>query len=273
MIPFRRHIRQRVRKSLLRTETPSSCCRFFNLNSWLLKSGSRLKWDGSNFVVVDKNIPGFSYKFRHQRQGTVAYERGIRTRAESLADTYHLRKIDFKDGDVFLDCGANVGDLKLWFSINHIDLNYVGFEPSPIEFDCLKENIYPSKAFNFGLWSHDGELKFYVSSQGADSRVIEPKHYDEVIHIKVKRLADVIEGDVKCLKLEAEGAEPEVLEGAGEKLNHVEYVSADLGYERGVNEESTLVPVTNYLLQRGFELVDVTHGRICALYKNMNLAR
>ena len=39
--------------------------------------------------------------------------------------------------------------------------------------------------------------------------------------------------------------------------------------ERGLNEESTLVPVTNFLLNKNFELVEWTsHKRIAALYKN-----
>jgi FkbM family methyltransferase len=199
----------------------------------------------------------------------LAYEWGVRERAESLADVYFLKKIDFKSGDVFYDCGANVGDLKLWFLFNNIDVTYVGFEPSPIEFDCLKDNVYPSKVHNVGLWNEEGELKFYVSSQLADSSLIKPKEYDEVITSKVVRLETFIEGKIKCLKLEAEGAEPEILEGIGdEKFDCIEYISADLGFERGIDEASTLVPVTNYLLQKGFELIDVSHGRVCALYRN-----
>ena len=56
-----------------------------------------------------------------------------------------------------------------------------------------------------------------------------------------------------------------------DKIKLVKFISADLGYERGIDCESTLVPVTNYLLERGFELINVSHGRICALYKNKNL--
>ena len=70
------------------------------------------------------------------------------------------------------------------------------------------------------------------------------------------------------LKLEAEGCEPEILEGLGKKLEKIEFISADLGFERGKNADSTLVPVTNYLLGRGFELVDVSHFRVCVLFRN-----
>ena len=149
-----------------------------------------------------------------------------------------------------------------------ININYIGFEPSPTEFSCLKENVQPSTVHNIGLWNTAGELEFFVSSQGADSSLIEPLNFDDKIKVPVNRLETYVSSKIKLLKLEAEGAEPEILEGLGDKLNLVEYVSADLGYERGVQCESTLVPVTNYLLERDFELVNVTHGRICALYKN-----
>lgn len=242
----------------------------FNIKSILLGSGARLIYDGTNFVVTDKEYKWFSYKIRHQRQCDMAYQGGLLKRVEDLAEVYFLRKIDFKDGDIFIDCGANVGDLKLWFKLHSININYIGFEPSTIEFRCLQENVKPSKVHNVGLWKDNGELKFYVSSQGADSSLIKPAEYDEVITTKVCRLDSLLDTKIKCIKLEAEGAEPEILEGLGDKLKLVEYVTADLGYERGVEAESTLAPVTNFLLQKNFELVDVQHGRICALFRNKN---
>jgi len=240
----------------------------FNIKAILLGSGARLIYDKTNFVVTDKKYSWFSYKISNQRQCDNTYQSGLLKRVEGLAEVYFLRKIGFKDGDIFIDCGANVGDLKLWFNLHSININYIGFEPSPVEFRCLQENVKPSQVHNIGLWKDNGELKFYVSSEGADSSLIKPAAYDEVITAKVSRLDSFLDTKIKCLKLEAEGAEPEVLEGLGDKLKLVEFVSADLGYERGVEAESTLVPVTNFLLQNNFELVDVHHGRICALFRN-----
>lgn len=240
----------------------------FNIKAMLMSSPSKILWDGSNFVVSDKEHSDFSYKIRHQKQCNMAYEYGIDRRAESLANCYFLREIDFKTGDIFIDCGANVGDLKIWFDLNHKDIEYVGFEPSPIEFNCLKANIQSGTVHNLGLWNKEGELEFYVSSQGADSSLIQPKSYDKKVITKVARLEEFIDKPIKLLKLEAEGAEPEILQGLGQKLKLVQYISADLGYERGIESESTLAPVTNYLLSKGFELIDVSHDRICALYKN-----
>lgn len=243
---------------------------FFNFKSILSRSDTRIQWHDGLFVVTDKSMPDFKYMVRNKLRCYFAYSRGVKKRSESLADSYSFGEIEFKDGDVFIDCGANYGDAKIWFDANSIDITYKGFEPSPIEFGCLKENVAPGVAHNVGLWNTEGELKFYVSSDGADSSLIKPAHYDEVITSKVARLDSYITSKIKCLKLEAEGAEPEILEGIGQKLDLIEYIAADLGYERGEEEESTLAPVTNYLLARNFELVNVNHDRICALYRNKN---
>jgi len=240
----------------------------FNFKSLILQSPSRILWNGSSFIVKDKELPTFSYKIRHQRQCNMAYEFGIKKRVNNLEYEYFLDQIEFNDGDTFLDCGANVGDLKLWFELQGININYIAFEPSPTEYSCLKENIYPSIAHNIGLWNQEGELTFYISSQGADSSLIEPLEFDYEISVQVSRLCEFITKPIKCLKLEAEGAEPEILEGIGNKLNMIEFISADLGYERGKDCLSTLTPVTNFLLSNNFELIDVNHGRICALYRN-----
>jgi len=267
---FHVHVLLLFYQKILVSTDKSLFAKLFNLKSFFLKKKSRVKWTGSCFVILDKRIPEFSYEFRHQQQGNLAYEQGILERAEILSKSYFLNLIDFKDGDIFYDCGANVGDIHLWFELNNIAIDYTAFEPSPIEYQCLKNNISSNKLKNLGLWNSEGVLRFYLSSQEAGSSLIQPKNYDETIDIKVDKLENLINGKIKCLKIEAEGAEPEILEGIGNKLNMIEFITADLGYERGVLEESTFIPVTNYLLQRNFELIEVGKDRICALYKNNN---
>ena len=234
----------------------------------LIRSSARLSWDKESFIFTDNIFPSFKHRIRHQIQCNDAYEFGVKRRLDNLGESYFLDKINFKDGDIFLDCGANVGDLKLWFDFNSIQIDYRGFEPSPVEFQCLFENVHPSTAHNLALWNKDSEIKFYISSQGADSSAIEPNSYDKTIVVKAARLDSYINTQIKCLKLEAEGAEPEILQGLGKKIKLVEFIAADLGHERGVLCESTLAPVTNFLIKNNFELIDVDHNRESALYKN-----
>jgi len=92
--------------------------------------------------------------------------------------------------------------------------------------------------------------------------------YDETITVRTMRVEQFIGRKIKFFKLEAEGAEPEILDGLGDKISQIEYISADLGPERGKSRESTLVPVVNYMASQKFDLVQVSHDRICALFRN-----
>jgi FkbM family methyltransferase len=208
----------------------------------------------------------------HPYQRATNYARGIEVRAITLGEDYLLPLVEFADGDVVIDCGANVGDFKLYFRQLGVDVEYVGIEPGPGEFEALRRNVAPSAVHNVGLWNEDGELTFYISSKGADSSLIEPPSYDSVSKVPIRRLDTLVDYPrIKLLKIEAEGAEPEALEGAQGLLDRIEYITADLGAERGVAQESTLAPVTNFLLRNGFELVALNQRRLAVLYRNTRL--
>ena len=74
--------------------------------------------------------------------------------------------------------------------------------------------------------------------------------------------------NIKILKIEAEGGEPEILEGALKTLPKVEYITADLGYERGYKNEQTFTAFTNILMPKGFEMIDVFQDRLTVIFKN-----
>ena len=77
----------------------------------------------------------------------------------------------------------------------------------------------------------------------------------------------MVDCPIKLLKIEAEGAEPQVIRGCSGILDRTEFISADLGFERGVLRDSTFIPVTNFLLSHGFELMAMNFDRLTALYK------
>ena len=112
-----------------------------------------------------------------------------------------------------------------------------------------------------------------MSSEGADYSFVTPASpIDPILKIPARRLDDLLPNkQIKLLKLEAEGAEPEVLLGCENILTNIEYISADLGPERGPKGEMTLVPVANYLLSRGFTWLqfDPAGGtRMTCLFQN-----
>ncbi len=254
--------------SLIRKTRGRTFLWLFNLRARLRGVDVRVRREpDSRRLIVSSTTE--SLAFYHEAQAYYACKRGFPRRAELLGEAYLLSRIAFAPGDVVVDCGANVGELKLYFTHKAIPIEYIGIEPSPLEYDCLRSNVAPSQTFNVGLWNTEGSLDFFLSSQAADSSFVEPPQYDEIVKVQTRRL-DVLlpEKSIKLLKLEAEGAEPEVIEGCSGILSRIEYISADVGFERGVEQTNTLAPVTNFLLANGFELVDVGQKRLVALYRN-----
>ena len=254
--------------SLVRKTRGRRFCFLFNLRAALLRIDTRIRFDSAE-GVFRASSKQYKLCFRHEAQAYYACKRGISERIALLGETYFLPQIDFAHGDVVVDCGANVGELKYCFLENRISVEYIGIEPSPLEYRCLEENVAPSTTYNLGLWRSEGELDFYVSSQMADSSLIEPPEYDEIIKVPTRRLDSLLpDRPIKLLKLEAEGAEPEVIAGADHALSRIEYISADLGFERGKGQTSTLGAVTNLLLARGFRIVANGRKRLTVLFRN-----
>jgi len=205
----------------------------------------------------------FPHKIR-----TIMYGRGYNFRLKTLANDYFINKITFNEGDTIVDCGANIGEIYLYFKIlQNINIDYYAFEPSINEFECLSLNVKSKYLYNKALWNKNENLEFYIKSNSADSSIFEINNYEKKINIKGVRLDSLNFNNIKLLKIEAEGAEPEVLEGAEDILNKCEYVVIDSGPERGKELKETSVSVINFLVKRNFKLININHNRIVLLFK------
>ena len=266
---LRRHMKRKfnkIYKSLALKSDGHVFCLLFNFRAWIRSKSARFAFSKEEQIYVATE--GIYKRFFYEKNRISVFEDGVAERGLSLGRSYFLERIRFSENDVVIDCGANVGDLEIFFREKGLNVVYYGLEPSPREYECLSKNVGHARTFNIGLWKEDGELDFYVSSAGADSSFIQPFAFTTVTKIQTKRLDSIFRGPIKLLKIEAEGAEPEVLWGAEGLLAKIEYISADLGFERGVAQESTLVPVTNFLMERNFELLEVGYPRIVALFRN-----
>ena len=250
--------------------------RIMNLRTLITNSDATFSYSkqSQSYLVSSKlSSEDRALKFKHELQGGQTYLKGIYFRGEEIGARYLLNNIEFLPGDIVFDCGANLGDLLLWFQNRKTDISYHAFEPSPEECRLLKTNIGKHNSRQVALWKESSILDFYISSQKADSSLIKPKKYTNILRVNAERLDSFIDKNIKLLKLEAEGGELEVLEGAGEKINKINYISADLGPESGVNQESTFVPVSNFLKQKNFSLIEYNANRFTALFKNNDIDR
>jgi FkbM family methyltransferase len=242
---------------------------FFN---WLLL-GYPVRMEKSNnlFVVTDE-----SDKINIVRPSRILlYKSSIKKRLIKLGNDYHLENVTFADGDVVVDCGANIGEIEMYFKkIQKKNIFYIGIEPDHAEFEALEANVtLIGKLYNNALWKEVTELPFFLSNETGDSTLIEGPHESTKTLVKCLTLDSIIDElkleKIKLFKLEAEGAEPEILSGcSNENYKKIEYITVDAGYERGKNAEATLVEVCNFLFKLGFNLINYNNGRVTILFKN-----
>lgn len=220
----------------------------------------------NQYFAVQNNVGKiyFSEKYRHLK----LYSRGLDTRLINLAADYHINHISFADGDTVIDCGANIGELGCYFAWQGIKINYIAFEPTENEYLNLTLNVGKNNTYNHGLWSQNCDLTFYRSPENADSSFISPPSYTSKVILQAIRLDTIdLPIKIKLLKLEAEGAEPEVLDGASKILDRIEYISADVGFERGIEQLSTEQEVTDALSKYNFKICAKRAKRVVNLYK------
>ncbi len=190
---------------------------------------------------------------------------------QKFRDAYLLDVINFSNEETVIDCGANIGELNISLKEKGLNLKYIAFEPDKEIFDCLQYNNSEENSilYNIGLSDTDATKDLFIDSTGGNSSFVD-FGVSQVKEVQVSRLDSIIKDNkkIKLLKVDAEGYEPEVIEGAKGIFKIIEYISVDFGHERGIEQESTIVEVNKILSQNGFSLTQMSKIRMVGLYKN-----
>ncbi len=187
-----------------------------------------------------------------------------------IYETYCLHHIDFEEKDVVVDCGANVGELYLSFLFSDMNINYIGVEPDLNTFECLIKNAEgeDNKFFQLALSDKKDKKEFYLDNYGGNSSL------EKFDNVKSETVATntidnlKLSEKIKLLKIDAEGHELEVIKGAVKSIKNVEFISIDYGFEKGLEQSSTIVEVNNFLIENDFKLYKFSEFRLVGLYKN-----
>lgn len=175
------------------------------------------------------------------------YRKGWAARLDRLEREYGVgRHVVLRPDSVVLDIGANAGEFA------HVCARYGAkvfcFEPDPESHACLQKNIAGldgATAFDDVIWNKDGEVDFALAPARADSSVFADGP-------KIRKRSVTIEGfardqglsRIDLIKCDAEGAEPEALEGIGAAFPLVRAIALDTGAERRgkrTNEECAAI--------------------------------
>lgn len=261
-----------LRKNTLEKDQDKLCKR---INRWGRYSGFRLNvlWDEEKnlYHVVNEN----DSIYVSQKNRLKMFGQGVDKRINQLCKQYLADSLKLEGKDLVVDVGANIGEFSLCLAKNR-HVRIVAIEPELPEFNALRENLneYEAEVHNTALWDSACELEFYHANENGDSSLFaqEGRPSSKVKAISIDDLAGsspMLSGGamIKLLKVEAEGAEPEILSGATSVLERTEYVTVDVGAERGMNRESTLVPVLSIMLDAGFDPIEFSLPRAVILFK------
>ena len=150
---------------------------------------------------------------------------------EREGDVDELIRSSLERGDIFVDVGANIGYYTVLGSkLVGSEGIVVAFEPMPNTLEILKINCKLNYLRNVTIipkaaWSDECMMQLYFSG-GYYGMASMTQSGGDFISIKAIPLDSICKpySTIKMLKIDAEGAEYQVLSGASETLNKAKYV-------------------------------------------------
>lgn len=199
-----------------------------------------LGWGGCNKYVqftleLNPDMQPDAFLLEHfQKQ--VCYE------AENAWVMFHV----LDPGDRAIDVGANIGFFTLMMSRLVGDTGHVvACEPGFNNLPTLRHHLELNKASNVSIvekpiWCREEKVTFYINSDTRSSNALyDPGNWADnfrsranpmPLQLDATTIDAIAEGPIKLIKIDTEGAEQRVLEGASKLLEqqHPPYVLAEL---------------------------------------------
>lgn len=171
-----------------------------------------------------------------------------------------------------IDVGANIGQFALATHRFYPHTIIHSFEPVPKCFQKLTDNvegicnIYPH---NFALGNQNSDISFFQNAHSHASSALKVSNYQKE---NIPKTKDYQEIKVQCLrldefkfeqpliapillKLDVQGFEKNVLEGASVFLEKVDYIILEVSFISMYDDEPLFDEMHSYLKEKGFQLV------------------
>lgn len=200
-----------------------------------------------------------------------AYRPALR---KGVAPSIELNGLDLPDGiATVFDVGANRGQFMLWASHRFPGARIWSFEPLPAAREVLASVVPEGRDVTIsplGLGAAAGRSAFHVAQADDSSSLLEAGEEQlrmapgsaagEKIEIEVARLDETVEADFArpaLLKIDVQGTELDVLEGAAGLLGRIDFILAECSFVELYRGQALAHEVIAFLAGRGFRLVGI----------------
>ena len=136
---------------------------FTTLINFFLRRKVKLKYEKPFYIGIEQ---GLKFYFPNKRVTRILD--GIEKQANYIFDSYLLEELEINSDDIVVDCGANVGEFYQGLRSHFENFVYIGFEPDPNVYECLKKNITSKNAtiYNQALSYKSSNSVWAVSGWG-----------------------------------------------------------------------------------------------------------
>ena len=171
-----------------------------------------------------------------------------------------------------IDAGANIGIATLFFKQKYPSSEILCFEPDPISFLALKNNIEINnisgvELINAALSNKKGKAFFhgqffFTNPDGRGNSLIKNWGFksdkDNTIQVQTVKLSSYLHRKVDYLKLDIEGEEQTVLQEISPKLDLVKRLSIEVHETAELKSINSLEGVLKILIEKDFdfEIID-----------------
>lgn len=182
---------------------------------------------------------------------------GIAPRFNHLLRRYFPIPLPAPEGLPVINFGANAGEVAAALARTGMAGRIIAIEPDPNILPVLRANaeIYKFEVVPVAAWNTGGAIKLYLATETADTSFF--NETDETVTVEALPIDAIMEDlgidRVGVLVGDAEGAEPEVLEGARETMKRTHVVSVCTSKER--NGEPTQEACEKLMKESGLEIV------------------
>lgn len=124
------------------------------------------------------------------------------------------------DRPLIFDCGSNIGMSVLFFKKLYPNARIVAFEPDPITFETLRQNVTQNNLFDvelhqIALSDHMGTTELFRDASPYSSNLtmstLRKRHAGPSVTVPAGRLSEFISSEIDLLKIDVEGAEHAVM--------------------------------------------------------------